>query len=426
MRKFLFLITAFTLVLSCSSDETSTPESTENIIENEKPILKYPVELLNSYSNINKTTSWYKTNISFDKLYNFKDNGYLGFEKSDNGSFKTFVEGTYNSNKENCCYYWAESGGYLYTDLNNDGLKDLWAYYYKAPWPTNMNGLHLYIDGAKSPQYDLQSGLTQVRKQVLSDFNNDGINEIMLFSHGFDRDPFPGDSLAFFNTQNKKYSYLTDDIGYFHGGATGDIDLDGYQDIIAYSGGSADIPVHPVFYKNAGSLSFNLKNEIFKNFTDSDNYNTVELFDINEDGFLDLFLGTKGALIIIKNENGIFDRNKGINIQTNQNLEVLDIDFFDFNEDGINDILVMNNTNGYKGYSLKLYRFSFENNEEITSTYFDITEHSGADSWVKWLNLFDIDNDGDMDIVGNGLFGNLVDKQVMWKNENGKFKRYQF
>ena len=126
------------------------------------------------------------------------------------------------------------------------------------------------------------------------------------------------------------------------------------------------------------------------------------------------------------NENGIFDRNKGINIQTDQNLEVMDIDFFDFNDDGINDILVMNNKNGYNGYSLNLYRFSFETNGEITSNYFDITEHSGSNSWVKWLHIFDSDNDGDLDIIGDGLFGDLVDKQVVWRNENGKFKRYQY
>lgn len=420
MKKLILLLLFIPLVYSCSSIE-----SVEEIIDNEDS-LKYPVVMLDKYSDINKNTSWYKTNISFDKLYDFKNSNYLGFEKLGNGSFKPFVQGSYNSNNIDCCYYWNDIGGYLYTDMNNDGLKDLWAYYLKAPWPTNMNGLHLYIDSTNGNSYDLQIGLTQVRKQVLSDFNNDGIDEIMLFSSGYDKDPFPGDSLAFLNIQNKKYSYLTDDIGYFHGGATGDVDLDGYQDIIAYSGGSAVIPVHPVFYKNIGSLNFNLKNEVFKNFTDSDNYYTVELFDINNDGLLDLFLGGKGSLIIINNEKGTFDRNKGINIQTNQNLEVMDIDFFDFNDDGIKDILVMNNTTGYNGYSLNLYKFSFENNRELTSTYFDVTKHSGSNSWIKWIHLFDSDNDGDLDIVGDGLFGDLVDKQVVWKNENGKFKRYQF
>ena len=39
MRKFLFLITAFTLVLSCSSDETSTP------VTPPAPIVKYTITL---------------------------------------------------------------------------------------------------------------------------------------------------------------------------------------------------------------------------------------------------------------------------------------------------------------------------------------------------------------------------------------------
>jgi hypothetical protein len=387
--------------------------------------IQYPISDLNNYSTINKKTSWYQTNKSFDELHTINGTKYHVFEKFGENDFRP-VTGGWNESKVECCYYMASLGSYLFTDLNGDGVKDLWAYLYKMNWPKNQNGLHLFVDNYSSDNYDVQIGLHDGRKQVLSDFNNDGNKEIMLFSHGYDRDPWPGDSLAIFDVSNKKYRYLSDDIGFFHGGATGDINKDGFEDIIAYSGFSAIIPVHPLYYENDGSGSFELKNEIFLNFTDADNYYTVELFDINEDGFLDLFLGTRGALVVIKNENGIFDRNNGINIQTDQNLEVMDIDFFDFNEDGINDILVMNNKTGYNGYSLNLYRFSFENNGEITSNYFDITEHSGSNSWVKWLHLFDSDNDGDLDIVGDGLFGDLVDKQVVWRNESGKFKRYQY
>jgi len=90
MKKLLLLFSVL-FVVSCSS-----VESTEDIIDNEEPLLKYPVGMLNNYSNINKNTSWYKTNISFDKLYDFKNSNYLGFEKLDNGSFKPFVQGSYN------------------------------------------------------------------------------------------------------------------------------------------------------------------------------------------------------------------------------------------------------------------------------------------------------------------------------------------
>ena len=133
-----------------------------------------------------------------------------------------------------------------------------------------------------------------------------------------------------------------------------DIDLDGKEDIIAYSintfSDGFEIPGHPVFYKNSGSLQFDLKNEIFLNFNQSpghsEQFDTVELFDIDNDGQLDLFLGGGQRLIVIKNDNGIFDYSKGINIQEKE-LTPHDIDFFDFDNDGIKDILVLN-TNAFQ------------------------------------------------------------------------------
>ena len=337
---YIFILIFF----SCSSSSLEPEiEDGNGNNSNEKEIV-YPVSELNNYSSINKKTSWYRTNKSFDQLFDVAASRYRGFEKDNNGDINLFVRGTFDQNKVNCCYYWNDLGQYLFTDLDGDGTKDLWAYYWKAPWPTNAKGLHLFVGNVETNEnYDLQTGLTQVRKNVLSDFNNDGKSEVMLFSGGYDAPPFPGDSLAFFDVLSKKYKYLSEDIGYFHGGATGDINNDGFEDIVAYSGGSVVIPVHPVFYQNDGSGNFELKNDIFLNFTDADNYYTVELFDIDNDGYLDLFLGSTGVLLVIKNENGTFDRLKGINIQSDSNLEVMDIDFFDFDNDNIKEVLVMNN-----------------------------------------------------------------------------------
>ena len=412
------------IFISCSSG-SSEPEIDDGNGNNDNDNeIVYPVSELNNYSSINKKTSWYRTNKSFNELYDVSTSRYRGFEKDDNGDINLFINGTFDQNKVNCCYYWNDLGQYLFTDLDGDGTKDLWAYYWKAPWPTNATGLHLYAGNvASNENYDLQTGLTQVRKNVLSDFDNDGKSEVMLFSGGYDAPPFPGDSLAFFDVLSKKYKYLSDDIGYFHGGATGDINNDGFEDIVAYSGGSVVIPVHPVFYQNDGSGNFELKNDIFLNFTDADNYYTVELYDIDNDGFLDLFLGSSGILLVIKNENGTFDRSKGINIQTDNNLEVMDIDFFDFDNDNSKEILVMNNLSGYNGHSLNLYKFSFQSNSQITSSYFDETKFEGNNSWIKWIHIFDYDKDGDLDIVGDGLFGDINNNKIYWKNESGKFKR---
>jgi len=417
------------LFVEWKGDLTGSENPKEITIDKAKTVtavfveIQYPISDLDNYSTINKKTSWYQTNKSFDELHTIKGTKYHVFEKLGENDFRP-VTGGWDESKVECCYYMASLGSYLFTDLNGDGVKDLWAYLYKMNWPKNQNGLHLYVDNYSSDNYDVQIGLHDGRKQVLSDFNNDGNKEIMLFSHGYDRDPWPGDSLAIFDVSNKKYRYLSDDIGFFHGGATGDINKDGFEDIIAYSGFSATIPVHPLYYENNGSGNFELKNEIFLNFTDADNYYTVELFDIDNDGHLDLFLGSGGTLLIIKNENGTFDRSKGINIQSDNTLGVLDIDFFDFDGDNLKEILVMSEVSGYRGYSLNLYKFTFKNNSHITSNYFDQTKLEGSNNtWIRSIHVFDYDLDGDLDIVGDGLFGDINDKKIHWKNENGKFKR---
>ena len=115
-----------------------------------------------------------------------------------------------------------------------------------------------------------------------------------------------------------------------------------------------------------------------------------------------MFLGAKGVLLAIKNENGTFDRLKAVNIQSDINLEPMDIDFFDFDNDNVKDILVTNNIN-YNGYSLKLYNFSFQSFNEISSNYFDSTKFEGDNAWIKWIHIFDFDNDGDLDVVAEIL-----------------------
>lgn len=415
--KYLLLITIVSQTIS-SCKKTS-----------EKEIVKapavYPLNTLDSLSSINKTTSWYNTNKSFDQLFNVHRSLYWGFEVTANSliPYNTSTTSTWSANKS---YYWNDLGGYLYTDLTGDGKKDLWAYYWKNPWPTNATGLHLFSEYEANPSiYDLQPGLVQVRKNVLADLNNDKKNEIVLFSSGYDAMPFPGDIIGIFHVDQKKYQYLTNDIGYFHGGATGDINNDGLVDIVAYSGGSAVIPVHPTAYINKGNGKFELSNHFFKGFnTSGDNYYTVELFDINKDGLLDLFLGGSGKLNIIIQKNKEFVRQEFIAIPLAKDLEVIDIAFFDFNWDGNMDVLTMSNKNGYQGYELNLFQNTGTAFIEATGKYFNSYAGLGKNSWIKWIHLFDYDKDGDIDVVGDGLFGDLMGTQgrkIWWKNNDGKF-----
>ena len=435
MKKVLWALGLFIFLLfieACKKTETTVVTPTQvtpptSITPAVTVPMVYPVNTLDSFSAINKTTSWYTTTRAMTSLFDVNASKYWGFELISGGSlipYNTTTTSSWNASKS---YYWNDLGTYLYTDFTGDGKKDLWAYYWKNPWPTNATGLHLFSEYETSPNsYDLQIGLTQVRKCVVSDMDNDKKPDIMLFSSGYDGMPFPGDSLAIFYPKDIKYQFLGQDIGYYHGGATGDINNDGLIDIIAYSGGSAVIPIHPTSYLNKGNRNFELNKQIFKNFSQgTDNYYTVELFDINKDGNLDFFLGSSKTLRVIPSANGIFDRSKAINLAVDSNLELMDIAYLDFDFDGKIDVLTMSNIN-YNGYGLRLYLNKENGFIESAKNYFDVTDEKGNGAWIKWIRLFDYDGDGDLDVVADGLFGDLngsKGRRIYWKNELGKFKQ---
>jgi hypothetical protein len=430
MRKILLIATAFAVLLSCRKENKATfgPSTGTEVKQTEKDSISpiFTNNQLDSISAINKTTSWFTTNKSFDRVFQVNASLYWGFELKPTGElipYNITVSNTFSPSKS---YYWNDLGAYIYTDLTGDGLKDLWAYYWKNPWPTNAPGLHLFSEYEKDPKtYDLQIGLVQVRKNVVTDLNNDKTPELVLFSSGYDRPPFPGDAIGIFNVKEKSYQYLNQDIGYFHGGATGDINNDGLIDIVAYSGYSVVIPVHPTAYINQGNNQFVLSNQIYRNFSvGNNNYYTVELFDITKDGKLDLLLGGVNKLILIPQENGEFNRNSAISFPIESDLEVMDIAFFDFNKDGQTDVLTMSNKAGYNGYGLRLFMNNKNVFTDVTASYFDIASGTGTNAWIKWIHLFDYDKDGDFDVVGDGLFGDLngnKGRKIWWKNKGGKF-----
>lgn len=356
-------------------------------------------------SSINKTTSWYKNTKSFDKLFPLMDS--LPYESWN----KVFG-------------YQPDLGGYIYTDLNNDNKKDLFVYYHKSPWPTNEMGLNLFVEYQKNKSnLDIQKGLTQIRKLSLADLTNDGLDEIVCFSSGYDKDPFPGDSIQIFYPKDKKYKYLSEDIGYFHTGATGDINNDGLIDILAFSGNSSVIKTHATCYINKGNDNYILKNDIFPTIRNGfDNFYTMELFDINSDGWLDLILAGEDKITILYNKNGIFDTR--IDLYLKSNISGLDIGFLDLDSNGKMDLIINSQVSNYNGYTITAL-LQYENNSFIdkTNSYFNEFEEASNGTWIKWLRFFDYDKDGDVDIVGDGLYGTLLNKKIWWKNDSNKFTK---
>ena len=227
MKKYLTIILILFFTLKCSED--SSPTNSENNNEdNYSDFSGLSVEMMLNYSSLNKNTSWYITN----QRHNYLDLRHSGYRNMRyNEESETFQPLTNWGNTERMWFH--TIGSYLYADFNNDGAKEIWQTYLKAPWPSDRKEITMYSSypnkildtniAASSENFEGHFTLTQTRKAVLSDLNKDGSLEIIMFSHGLDNSEGNGDSLAVFYPANlvlnqpSSYKYL-DRVGYWHGG----------------------------------------------------------------------------------------------------------------------------------------------------------------------------------------------------------------
>ncbi len=413
------------------SNGLAEPEITITVTENLTITANFsPItySFFENLSNLNKRTSWYSNNLGFNKFYKEM----YDLTNSNFQCLKIINEQLFLSDD---CYgndneYFKETGGYIHHDFDKDGNLDLWQHFMKSPWPQDEIGKDFYSDNLtmSNSSYDVLNSLTQIRTQLLADVNQDGYNEIVLFSSGVDAPPFPGDSLAIFYPNSREYQYfLTDNIGYMHGGALGDIDNDLDLDIITFFNYSQVSLSHtPIALINNGNGEFELNYNTFESNVIG-NYYTTQIFDINNDGFLDIFYSGNNfsddvLLILYGNNEEKYDMSNSqlilLTEDTGGNI-ALDIDFYDFNSDGLTDLLLNMVGEGYNSSSIQLYINDGGNFTNKTTDYLDHFNFYGNNNWIKWLHLYDIDFDGDIDIVADGLY--TMSEPLYWENIDNSF-----
>ena len=256
-------------------------------------------------------------------------------------------------------------------------------------------------------------GAITARKSIIGDFNSDGKPDVFFADHGIHANgAFPGGIPSLLLSNENGYDFQLTNLprGFYHTATSGDIDNDGDLDIFIPSMENQNSPRSSSFLINDGTANFVLNNNI----TDGSVISvTSELYDINNDGNLDLISGSDKIRIFYGNGND-FISDSVLEIDTEAGWEVYDYGFSDLDGDGYDDIVVsLSNGNGY---NIKIYKQTLNNTFTEKSEY--IENSTGGNHSVVWIRVQDIDNNGKIDLIENDK-GHFNSEEYSWPNVSG-------
>ena len=483
MRKLFFLLTAFALVLSCSSDEISTP-----VTPPPAPIVKYTITLsageggtvsttggeFESGQTVSVTatpqgeyvfTGWSDGNTNATRTITVSSNSSLtaNFEKRkypltinikgegevleeivNAGRTTDYDSGTTVKLTAQPEYEWVFVGWTgdiestdLVVEIDVTELKSVEAkfiryfnynktsyelddpgfwidYFSLLDYPDSRDEIIELYTG-RYPLYQIAVGMPE----VFADFNFDGYIDIMFAPSVVTQPPggYGDEPLWFYKNEgdNQTFSFsdelnIVNHLGTYNAsaGLLGDFNGDGKPDVV-YSEGGKDV------HLGAGTTpTILLSNEDGFEMKDISNismmYGQAASGDIDNDGDLDVIMGGLGALTVFINDGKAnfteyiqyADDSYGYNTD-NSIIELLEpvssgggmlnIDLFDVNQDGYLDLI-----GGWEAADRQLAIY-FGNGQNFTKDRMKILPYS--EDWVNLMNVnfYDVDNDGDIEII---------------------------
>lgn len=323
-----------------------------------------------------------------------------------------------------------------YLDFNGDGHIDIFHSHSRGSRDAVPAQVHLN-DGMGG--FDFAGGFfgqhhpggIAPRKALTGDFNGDGRPDVFVVDQGYDHPPFPGATAYAVLSSHSGYvkaEGLDEIIGFQHGGASADIDADGDLDVVVTNGYGFDAPF---FFVNDGAGGFVWDTTRIEGITQA--IYTSELVDVDRDGYVDLLAAGHeyegfSTQILWGDNTGVFSTMKASILPAIPGHGiVVDIDVADTDADGDKDVVV-NRTGDdtgvgwYIGYRLQLLE------QTAPRSFVDVTEQlvhqndSTDPYWITWLRIFDIDGDGDPDLLDDERSRHLI-----WKNDGfGRFRRGLF
>ncbi|WP_408031235.1 FG-GAP-like repeat-containing protein [Tenacibaculum xiamenense] len=291
-------------------------------------------------------------------------------------------------------------------DLNNNGFKEIivGSYYdNKIVFYKNINGniqhyqrevLEFDADRSHYSEFDI----------ICKDLNKDGFTDIIVTNSNTDI-VYWYKNLGSYNFSSK--IIIDDTIDKPSAILAEDIDKDGDIDLIVGSNNDDNVSL----FTNDGNNNFTSKRVLFNT---SYGVTKIKLADLDNNGFLDIISGNEsGGISWVKNIDGI---NFGEKLYlAGGSGEGFDFDFFDIDNDGFLDVFLISNYDDNITYQLNENGNSFSYEKQIIGNTIE-----------DFLNfkIVDLNKDGFKDIVATTKYRN---DKLGWfqQNEDGTFTNFK-
>jgi hypothetical protein len=305
---------------------------------------------------------------------------------------------------------------FIQLDYNLDGQDDIIQFEgYDLSVKYNWPGPQFYTG---TPLMNTNVSVSNKRifasKMIAGDFDNNGFTDVFLVS-GMDPDnncttcdmPLLPNHIMFNKNGN---SFDVKDLllsATWSTASAGDIDNDGDLDVVSFNT-SHGKGTHNQLLLNDGTGNFT---EIKSGIDELEWVDRAELIDINKDGKLDLIMNDVPAgpnytnrFRILWGNGSNFTETNSVQIEIPNDMRLLDIDAYDFDKDGYNElVLPMNYLNG--NWKLFVYKTAnnttYINSNIIESNIISTIPHN------ELISINDVDGNGKMDIFVNDKRANI-------------------
>jgi len=316
----------------------------------------------------------------------------------------------------------------FFEDVNGDGYTDVVVTGYT---PTNRPS-----PGAQPGQILLNNGdntfraatgdrpMNEWAREILvADFNNDRIQDIFIADHGWDAHPFPGfrNQLLLgtgqgFTDATNRLPVLSD---FSHNAAVGDVNGDGFVDILVTNPPQGNASKAPYLLMNRGNAQFDLdRTRLPESFVRADGTSefswAVELADLDKDGHLDMIVGRKQGVNTLPSRiywnpgSGNFSNALVTQLPdmkrfvSGDKYEIIEIQAFDVNQNGRLDLLMTAYNSRFRGTGMQLFS-NMGNRQFVDSTDVCLSgitqDPDNARDTPYHLRKVDVNFDGVPDIV---------------------------